>query len=393
MSVGDSTQTFERCMSVGGVAVFPSDTVYGLACDPSNRIAVERLYDLKRREERKPSAVMFFDLGVALDALPELGPRTVEAMRRLLPGAVSLLLPNPAERFPLACGEDPLTLGLRVIAVPQLTGVRWPVLQSSANVAGGPDPRTLEQVPLSMRRAADLVIDGDELPGTPSTVVDLRRYEQTGEWEIVREGILARDELAPALSWQFHFDPDGYGELIRGEIPGYDELQQRLVDHTGEGARRILELGTGTGETARRLLAAHPLASLVGIDESPDMLALARERLTAGRVELRVSRLQDELPEGRFDVVASALCIHHLDPAQKASLFARVAAALGPGGRFAFADVVVPEDPRDSVIELSAGYDKPSRVVEQLQWLSEGGFEASVAWSERDLAIFVAHPR
>jgi L-threonylcarbamoyladenylate synthase len=167
-------------MSVGGVAVFPADTVYGLACDPDNKVAVQRLYTLKRRSFGKPSAVMFFDVSLALEVLPELGERTRSALSRLMPGAVSVLLPNPAGRFPLACGEDPSTLGLRVPVVPQLAGVRWPVLQSSANLAGDPDPRRLDDVPELLRRAADLVIDGGELPGTPSTVVDLRLYESDG---------------------------------------------------------------------------------------------------------------------------------------------------------------------------------------------------------------------
>ena len=101
-------------MAVGGVAVFPADTVYGLACDPDNRLAVERLYLLKRGALDKPSAVMFFDSSLALAALPELGERTRAALGRLLPGAVTVLLPNPAQRFPLACGADPLTLGVRV---------------------------------------------------------------------------------------------------------------------------------------------------------------------------------------------------------------------------------------------------------------------------------------
>src|SRR5437588_8953024 len=101
----NSSELFERCLAVGGVAVFPADTVYGLACDPANRVAVERLYRLKRRPLRKPSAVMFFDVDVALDALPELGEQTRLAAAELLPGQVTLLLPNPAERFPLACGD------------------------------------------------------------------------------------------------------------------------------------------------------------------------------------------------------------------------------------------------------------------------------------------------
>jgi L-threonylcarbamoyladenylate synthase len=173
--------------------------VYGLACDPSNRFAVERLYLLKRRSLEKPSAVMFFDLELALAALPELGMRTHEALHRLLPGGVTLLLPNPAGRFPLACGADVRTLGLRVPDVPALAGVRWPALQSSANRAGGPDPRRLDDVPELIRVAVDLVLDGGELPGAPSTVVDLRGYEDGGGWNVVRLGAVSEDELAVAL--------------------------------------------------------------------------------------------------------------------------------------------------------------------------------------------------
>jgi L-threonylcarbamoyladenylate synthase len=186
-------------MAAGGVAVFPADTVYGLACDPGNRFAVERLYLLKRRPLSKPSAVMFFDVGLALDSLPELGPRCREALVRLTPGGVTLLLANPAERFPLACGDDPGTLGVRVPRVELLAGARWPVLQSSANRAGGPDPRHLGDVPELLRAAADLVLDGGELPGTPSTVVDLRRYEDNGVWSVVRAGAVGEGELVAAL--------------------------------------------------------------------------------------------------------------------------------------------------------------------------------------------------
>src|SRR3954462_2799291 len=192
--LGDA-ETFSRCISVGGVAVFPADTVYGLACEPDNREAVTQLYFLKRRRPDKPAAVMFFDVELALAALPELGERTRGALRALLPGAVTLLLPNPAGRFPLAGGE---ALGLRVPDGP-LRGVRWPVLQSSANRSGGPDPRRLGDVPRLIRDSADLVLDAGELPGTPSTVIDLRDYER-GSWSIVREGAVARDAIEAALS-------------------------------------------------------------------------------------------------------------------------------------------------------------------------------------------------
>jgi L-threonylcarbamoyladenylate synthase len=202
----DDAATFSRCISVGGVAVFPSDTVYGLACEPDSKEAVRRLYLLKRRRPDKPAAVMFFALDLALAALPELGQRTREAVDALLPGAVTLLLPNPARRFPLACGvggDGIETLGLRVPAWPPalaaLGDVSWPVLQTSANVAGGPDARRLEDVPRTIRARADLVLDGGEVPGTPSTVIDLRGFERDGRWLVVREGALAVGDVAAAL--------------------------------------------------------------------------------------------------------------------------------------------------------------------------------------------------
>jgi L-threonylcarbamoyladenylate synthase len=199
----DDAQTFSRCISVGGVAVFPADTVYGLACEPDSKEAVRRLYLLKRRRPDKPAAVMFFALELALAALPELGPRTSGALRALLPGAVTLVLPNPARRFPLACATEPEVLGLRVPAWPPaltaLGDVSWPVLQSSANVAGGPDARALEEVPEAIRARADLVLDGGALPGTPSTVVDLRAFERDGRWSVVREGAVAVGDVAAAL--------------------------------------------------------------------------------------------------------------------------------------------------------------------------------------------------
>ena len=192
-------EAFERCLAVGGLALFPADTVYGLACDPANRFAVERLYLLKRRTLAKPSAVMFFDLELAFAALPELGPRTRSALGRILPGSVTVLLANPAARFALACGDDPGTLGLRVPSLERFADVRWPALQSSANRARGRDPRSLTEVSELLLRAVDLVIDGGELPGVPSTVVDLRGYERAGDWSAGRQGAVGEDELRDAL--------------------------------------------------------------------------------------------------------------------------------------------------------------------------------------------------
>lgn len=383
-------RAFERCVAGGGVAVFPADTVYGLACDPDNRLAVERLYALKQRRLDKPSAVMFFDLEVALDALPELGERTREAMRQLLPGGVSLLVPNPGGRFPLACGDDPSTLGVRVPRVPQLAGARSPVLQSSANHVGGPDPRRLQDVPEAIRGAADLIIDGGELPGVPSTVVDLRSYDEDRSWRVVREGIVGEGELQHVLGGQFHFRPETYEDEIRADVPSYDRLQQELVDASGSGAQSILELGTGTGATSELLLERHPEARLVGIDVSPQMLEASRARLPLDRVELRVGRLEESLPAGPFDLVASALAIHHLDAGQKTRLFERVREVLAPRGRFVLADVVVPDDPADTRIPLTPGFDMPSRLPDQLRWLAEAGFEPRVTWQHEDLAVIAA---
>jgi L-threonylcarbamoyladenylate synthase len=195
--------TFERCMAVGGVAVFGADTVYGLACEPGHEEAVDRLYAIKGRPADKPAAVLFFSLELALAAVPELGPRTVAALEALMPGAVTALLPNPVARFPRACGPDPATLGLRVPALGPATAalgaVRWPVLQSSANPSGGSDPRRLAEVPQSIRDAADLVLDAGELPGTPSTVVDLSAYEETGEWWVIREGAVPQEAVVRSL--------------------------------------------------------------------------------------------------------------------------------------------------------------------------------------------------
>jgi tRNA (cmo5U34)-methyltransferase len=274
--------------------------------------------------------------------------------------------------------------------LPSLRGVRRPVIQTSANRAGGPDPRRLEEVPALLRAAVDLVIDGGALPGTPSTVIDLRRYEEEGEWSIVRAGAVGERELTEALHWQYHFDSTTYDDEVRADVPAYDAFQDEVARVSGGGAGRILDLGTGTGETARRVLARHPDASLVGIDENEEMLAVARDRLPAERVSLCVGRIEDPLPEGSFDLVTSALCVHHLDEQGKAALFGRVADALAPGGLFVMGDVVVPDDPAAATTPLTPGYDRPSPLADQLRWLSEAGFEPRLVWAEGDLAVVAA---
>jgi L-threonylcarbamoyladenylate synthase len=195
--------TFERCMSVGGVALFPADTVYGLACDADSKEGVRRLYALKRRRPDRPAAVMLFDRELLFAAVPELGPRMRAALERLLPGPVTVLVPNPEHRFPLACGPDPDTLGLRVPLLDGplvgLAGIKWPVLQSSANLSGAADARAVSDVPEPIRRGVDLVLDAGELPGTPSTVVDLRHYEADETFEVLREGAMPRAQVAALL--------------------------------------------------------------------------------------------------------------------------------------------------------------------------------------------------
>jgi tRNA (cmo5U34)-methyltransferase len=187
----------------------------------------------------------------------------------------------------------------------------------------------------------------------------------------------------------FEFTPEGYLESMLEEIPGFEELQEQTALATeGIDVPRLLELGIGTGETTRRVLERHPHAHVTAIDASAAMLARAREELPSA--DLRVARLEDPLPEGPFELVVSALAVHHLDSAGKADLFRRVATALRPGGRFVLADVVVPERSEDAVIPCTPGFDLPDPVANQLAWLREAGFTPRVAWSRRDLAVMVA---
>jgi tRNA (cmo5U34)-methyltransferase len=191
---------------------------------------------------------------------------------------------------------------------------------------------------------------------------------------------------------QFHFDPESYLELMHAEVQGYDELQDEVARAAaGLDAADVLELGTGTGETADRILRIYPEARLTGIDSSPHMLAAARGKL-GGDPILIVARLEDPLLPGPYDLVVSALAVHHVDAAGKRDLFERVARVLRPTGRFVIGDVVVPQDPADAVTPLSPDYDLPDTVTDQLTWLEDAGFSARVTWQLRDLAVFAAEP-
>jgi L-threonylcarbamoyladenylate synthase len=189
---------FERCVGDEGVAVFPADTLYGLACDPLNAEAVGRIHQLKGRDEGKPSAVLYFSPLAMRELVSGLGARTREAVGALLPGPVTLVVANPERRYPIACRENPEMLGVRLIEGP-LGGAMTPVFQTSANRSGAPAPRTFEEIDPRILEGADLAIDAGELIGQPSTVVDVTGLDGDGTWSVLREGAVPAAEIAAAL--------------------------------------------------------------------------------------------------------------------------------------------------------------------------------------------------
>jgi L-threonylcarbamoyladenylate synthase len=189
----------DRCVAAGGVAVFPADTVYGLACDPLDAAAIARIYQLKGRAEGKPSAVMFFSPLAMRELVATLGSRTRDALAALLPGPVTLVVANPERRYPLACREDPERLGVRLIEGP-LAGAQRAIFQTSANRSGEPAPRSLAEADAAVLAGTDLAIDAGELPGTHSTVIDLTAIDTEGGWELLREGALPGREVARRLT-------------------------------------------------------------------------------------------------------------------------------------------------------------------------------------------------
>lgn len=192
-------EALERCIAGGGVAVFPADGLYGLACDPVNAGAVERIHKIKGRDEGKSSAVMYFSPLSMRELVEAFGPKTREAAGALLPGPVTLVVANPRRRYPLACREDPERLGIRLIAGP-LDGAMCPVFQTSANLSGEPAPPSFCDVPAEIVEAVDLAIDGGKLTGLPSTVVDIAGLDAGDAWRVLRQGALSKAELSAALS-------------------------------------------------------------------------------------------------------------------------------------------------------------------------------------------------
>lgn len=177
------------------------------------------------------------------------------------------------------------------------------------------------------------------------------------------------------MSAQLHWDPDSYLEMIRAEVPRYEELQERTIDAIPFPPGRVLELGIGTGETTRRLVKRYPDADVVGLDSSPEMVFRAREL----GIEVRLARMEDPLPDGPWDLVISVLSVHHLDAAGKRDLFRRVreqsrALVLG--------DVVKAEV---QVAPLEEGFDFPDAAADVAAWC---GGEA--VWEADDLAVIRA---
>ena len=183
----------------GQLAVIPTDTVYGLAANVEDERGTRALYAAKGREARRPSAILFASLDELLDRVPELPADAVAAARALLPGPVTLVLPNPGRRFPWLNQRRPDTLGVRV---PEVSGPGKAILDAlgalvatSANLPGGPDPRSLSDVPVELVAAAAAVVDGGPLGGAPSSVVDVTGVEPL----ILREGALRADVVLERL--------------------------------------------------------------------------------------------------------------------------------------------------------------------------------------------------
>jgi L-threonylcarbamoyladenylate synthase len=188
-----------KAIRAGKPVVLPTDTVYGLVADGYRERPALTLYALKRRPEGMPLALLAADVDTVLDAVPELLGRAAVVARALLPGPYTLVLPNPARRFRWLSGSSPTTIGVRVPDLPdearEVVERAGLLASTSANIHGGPDPRRLEDVPGEITSRAGALLDGGELPGTPSTVLDVTGLEPV----VLREGAVpASDAIARA---------------------------------------------------------------------------------------------------------------------------------------------------------------------------------------------------
>jgi L-threonylcarbamoyladenylate synthase len=181
-------------LRAGGLAIVPTDTVYGLAADGESEAAARRLYETKGRASIQPTALVLASVDELLARLPELPDPALRVVRALLPGPFTLVVPNPRRRYAWLNADRPEALGVRVPVLGRpgrevLTAI-GAVVATSANLPGGPDPRRVADVPPELAAAVGAVLDGGELPGTPSTVVDVTGAEPV----ILREGAVTAAE-------------------------------------------------------------------------------------------------------------------------------------------------------------------------------------------------------
>jgi L-threonylcarbamoyladenylate synthase len=177
-----------RALRAGKPVILPTDTVYGLCASAYTSQPAERVYELKGRDAQQPSALLAADLDMLLECVPELRGRAATIARALLPGPYTLILPNPARRYRWVTGATPEAVGVRVPELPpeaeSVVAHIGCVVATSANLAGGRDPRRVDEIPEAILHGVGAVVDAGELPGMPSTVLDFTRAEP----RVIREG-------------------------------------------------------------------------------------------------------------------------------------------------------------------------------------------------------------
>lgn len=173
----------------GGLAVVPTDTVYGLAAALDSTEGVNAMYRLKGRPRNQPCQVLIYTAALLADAVGPLDHATVRAVRALLPGQSTCIVPDPVGRYAAATGDAPGSVGLRAPRMDgAILGLDIPLVATSANDPGGDDPATVDQVPAHLRAGTGTVLDFGPLPGIASAVVDLRQVGRTGRARILRAG-------------------------------------------------------------------------------------------------------------------------------------------------------------------------------------------------------------
>jgi L-threonylcarbamoyladenylate synthase len=186
----DSTRKLIDALRAGSLVLLPTDTVYGLAASAERAEFALAVYRLKDRPQTQPTALLAATVDALVECVPEIAGPGEQIARALLPGPYTLVLPNPAGRFPWLAGDRPDAIGVRVPALPgpayTVVETVGCVLATSANERGGPDPGRLEDVPARIRDAVAAELDVGRLPGSPSTVVDLTGPEPS----VIREGMV-----------------------------------------------------------------------------------------------------------------------------------------------------------------------------------------------------------